>query len=603
MREENNGEGMARRSVIQTGATLALGGTVLTGSARAQDCDLVVDASGGGDYTTIQDAVDAANDDPAFTICVKPGTYQEKVRIGKSLTLIGDPGDSTPGVGSNAPVLEGDGDTQASGFSLVRGGSVANNVVIEGFVIQNYGQKPGAGDKWGGGIKTGASSDITVRNNEIRDIAGAGISIFNGGQYSPSGWLVERNVFKRNAAHAVHFANNVDSAVKNNVIHGGGPVPDSGSRLEQNEHEPNMGIMLANSVRDGHSAEMRNITVAGNEVRGRFDNAGILLLSINKNNVGSGTVARTRDVVFENNDVSGLGTNITNGVATRAFRLGVNPGQNDEPVDVKRVVYDGNTVGGAVTGFAAGTRAEDGLSKIVYRNNTTKDHSGNGFVIGGNGKGGISEILYENNEVESAARNGLLIRANGSCTISDVTYRGTTVRNSPRTGWRVKTREGGTVSSVVFDDSVITGVTSSDALGAGVLLRPRSSGAIRDVTITNSDLNENDIGVWAGSQVTDAFSSIVIEDSDLRDNNGAGMLLNGDASGAPFTIRNTNIVGNDKYGVKNGGDSGGVIMAEKNWWGAENGPTREVGSSDRIVGDGDRVSGPVDYKPWLTAPA
>ena len=49
---------------------------------------VVVDPSGGGDYKTIQEAIDAVNENG--TVLVKAGTYTEKLYINKSLRLIGE---------------------------------------------------------------------------------------------------------------------------------------------------------------------------------------------------------------------------------------------------------------------------------------------------------------------------------------------------------------------------------------------------------------------------------------------------------------------------------------------------------------------------------
>ena len=54
---------------------------------------LTVDKNGGGDYTSIQDAVNNAQD--GFTIYVKSGTYSEIVEIKKQIHLIGEDKDNT----------------------------------------------------------------------------------------------------------------------------------------------------------------------------------------------------------------------------------------------------------------------------------------------------------------------------------------------------------------------------------------------------------------------------------------------------------------------------------------------------------------------------
>ncbi len=69
--------------------TLMVAGAGIAGSRLlAADDTIVVDRSGGGDFTTITDAVASA--EPGDTILVRPGTYTEAITIDKDLTLKGD---------------------------------------------------------------------------------------------------------------------------------------------------------------------------------------------------------------------------------------------------------------------------------------------------------------------------------------------------------------------------------------------------------------------------------------------------------------------------------------------------------------------------------
>jgi len=112
-------------------STLLLG-TALLGTAAA--ASLTVDASGGGDYTTLQDAVNAADD--GDRIEVAPGTYEGGVVVqGKALTI-------TAAGSADDTFLIGDGVTpiitmtaiagpaEVSGFSFDNPG--AQGLVLEG---------------------------------------------------------------------------------------------------------------------------------------------------------------------------------------------------------------------------------------------------------------------------------------------------------------------------------------------------------------------------------------------------------------------------------------------------------------------------------------
>lgn len=83
--------GIERRTVLKGISLAGIGAsglTAISGSAVAQNCDIVVDDDGGEDYTSIQAAVDNASS--GNTICVKSGTYVEEVTIDKNVTVTGE---------------------------------------------------------------------------------------------------------------------------------------------------------------------------------------------------------------------------------------------------------------------------------------------------------------------------------------------------------------------------------------------------------------------------------------------------------------------------------------------------------------------------------
>ncbi|RSD35049.1 NosD domain-containing protein [Methanohalophilus sp. WG1-DM] len=92
-------------------------------SSAAMAVEITVGDSGSGNYTTIQDAVNVAND--TDTIIVYPGTYNENVDVNKSVIIIsqsGNPDDTKVQAASSADYV----------FNVTR-----NNVTISGFDITN----------------------------------------------------------------------------------------------------------------------------------------------------------------------------------------------------------------------------------------------------------------------------------------------------------------------------------------------------------------------------------------------------------------------------------------------------------------------------------
>ncbi len=83
---------------------------------------LVVDASGGGNYTTIQDAINAATTVDGDTVLVRDGTYTENITVSKRLAIMSEHGNVT------TTVVAADPNTHVFTIS-------ANSVTIKGFSI------------------------------------------------------------------------------------------------------------------------------------------------------------------------------------------------------------------------------------------------------------------------------------------------------------------------------------------------------------------------------------------------------------------------------------------------------------------------------------
>jgi len=108
---------------------------------------LYVGGSGPGNYTWIQDAINASSDGDTVFVYDDSSPYFENLVINKSIVVLGE--------GRNSTVVDGGKNRDVVLIS-------ADNVYIEGFTIQHSGN-------WSGhcGFKINTSNNITISNNNI----------------------------------------------------------------------------------------------------------------------------------------------------------------------------------------------------------------------------------------------------------------------------------------------------------------------------------------------------------------------------------------------------------------------------------------------------
>jgi parallel beta-helix repeat protein len=156
--------------------------------AKAEPRTWIVDDDGPADFSTIQEAVNAAA--PDDTITVRAGTYIENVEVTKSITLIGE--------NSNNTMIDG-----GEGASVVNVTNVYN-VEIRGFTIQNGGY----------GIYLYESSNATISGNTVTNNLDHGILL----TFSPNNSL-SNNVMTGNPRNLnvmglelSHFIQDIDDS-------------------------------------------------------------------------------------------------------------------------------------------------------------------------------------------------------------------------------------------------------------------------------------------------------------------------------------------------------------------------------------------------------
>jgi hypothetical protein len=107
------------------------------------------------------------------------------------------------------------------------------------------------------------------------------------------------------------------------------------------------------------------------------------------------------------------------------------------------------------------------------------------------------------------------------------------------------------------------------------------------VTLTHTQVMSGLTGLAVEEGVVTAVCSTFSQNQ----NNGIHILYGGNPS---VNIFSSSINDNDGTGLNN--ESGTLVKARYNWWGDASGPGG-IGS-----GNGDIISGAINYKPWLTAP-
>ncbi len=204
-------------------------------------------------YTYIQEAIDAAT---GTTINVAAGTYNEAVKVDKSLTLRGDPG-AIIQPDNTTPTHDGD---RRCGIYVAG----VNNVTIDGFEID------GTGGTVHYGIYLFNSNSTVVKNNVIHDItneigapggdvAGVGI-LFFGWDQGIDDAIIENNTVYNTGRMGIwvggmdgityHWEVSNSNVIRNNTVHHAwqGPTNDHGGAVQYNA--PKNSLIEDNVIHD-----------------------------------------------------------------------------------------------------------------------------------------------------------------------------------------------------------------------------------------------------------------------------------------------------------------------------------------------------------------
>jgi parallel beta-helix repeat protein len=175
----------------------------------------IVNTVTGLGYASIQDAINATETLDGHTITVCEGIFPGNINVTKSLTIIGDPGNSDPGPGTDAPIIDG-GSAPGNGFKIANG---VTNVTIKGFEIRNFtSNATGIGN--GISAWVASTSNINIEDNFFHSLGWNGVMVGNDGAIgSHSNWLIKNNILETFYAYGFELTNTSNSSIENNIIH------------------------------------------------------------------------------------------------------------------------------------------------------------------------------------------------------------------------------------------------------------------------------------------------------------------------------------------------------------------------------------------------
>ncbi len=553
-----------------------------SGDTSADAVNFTTDIYVPGDYSTIQDAIDAA--DSGDTIFVGPGIYNEQLTIDKSLTFIGDPG-SSPGPGPNAPVIDGNG-VVGSAITIDAG---VSNVTINGFEIRNYSNRPTGNPFTTGGIGSAVLAwntgtfNITVKNNYMHDLGWNAILVGNEGQGLHDNWFVEDNIVNNSAFYGIELTNTKNSRAINNIITGGANVINSGDSsqdaiLIQTQIHTGGGLTVSSNLIDNNiingtltragieflawdstsslNAKLDNLTASNNMVTGSIRGFYIFSVGANANisnfNIISNTINRNQDGMQLRDILGGkhesiniIGNNIINSTGNSS---GVNIRSGTSAAGI--IVAFNNITGNSFFGINNSGTGTLNAENNWWGSTNGPTHPSNLFNVGNQGDNvtdnvdfipwlgapypaGVSFSPVANNENESyssiqAAINGT--SPYGVINVSIGTYKENLVVNKPLL--LVGLSKLATI--IDADPPGLSGITitSNNVVVSQFKVVNSSGDAIAGIKINNSDnvtvrscvATENEIGIY----ISDGSENNTIENCWIFSNINYGINVVGD---------------------------------------------------------------------------
>jgi hypothetical protein len=177
---------------------------LVPGAAAATILYVAPSGSGGGscatpDYTTIQDAINAASSGDTVLVCA--GSYSENITIAKSLTLDG----AQAGTRVDSRTAGGPNESTINGIGSVAVRINADNVTVDGFTVTNPNGSTG--------IYANERSNITITNNFVTDVANPALTPVEGIYVHSYSASIDNILIQNNSVQDIHQTGGHASAI------------------------------------------------------------------------------------------------------------------------------------------------------------------------------------------------------------------------------------------------------------------------------------------------------------------------------------------------------------------------------------------------------
>jgi len=538
--------------------------SIPTATRLVRAADIIVDDDGTGDYTSIQDAINAASD--GDTIWVKDGSYNEQLTVDKSVRILANNGDHpilyastwVPSITVTAP------NVTISGFKIygnsgpTAGATILASTDSDGLKVTSNTFKVIAGETGNITLKvTAGIRGVIFDSNNINDYR-VGVYLEAGGNAS-----IIRNSYS-NVDHRVYHAARIFA--DNNFYGSIQEVIDIAKGEEHPIIEVMPGLYSENLIVN-KSVVLRGAMFGLNPVDGRSGDESII----------DGDTATAINITSGTNNVTIDGFTITiPNKDSGSIQAGIMIGNSTENIEIVNNIFEDITDGAGSDSLTDSTYGilVDGIFGIGQRNidimdNLIKDVEEYGIGIDGN----TSFVTVSGN---------LIFNMIGSDHSTDPNW---------DSSWPSEICAGihiggevGPLNNISIDNNILTtnltGDGSSSTAGIGVLIH-----GITELSAPNRN--------WSG------FQDIYISYNRIVNNSYGILALSGNGSiaihGETDVSRGNNLSYNTLFGIDNfiGNLS---INATNNWWGDITGP---YNATKNPGGLGTNVSGNVTFWPWF----